>query len=142
MADIKGTTTNHGPQRVTGINMNNVDDGKIDAFPEKRSDVKPLDDEFDFSSVDHILHHVMQFLLRKSMHEMRPQDKANSTHLGNVMFHIKYNKLDNTTKIVFDKHPKTWKIDDIYRDIDNMECDIALAEQGGGDIFDVNPFTY
>ena len=111
-------------------------------FPEKRKDVRQLDKAgFDVSEIEPLLAKVMQFLMTKALHESRKQDKYNPTTLGNVRFHVEYNDITKQTKLVFDKHPKSWKESDIMFDMNNMEADIMMEKQAQEDIWD-NPFTY
>lgn len=112
-----------------------------DPFPQKRQSVTRLDDKFDSEAIKHILQRVVQCLMAKSLHEGRKSDKFNQTYLGGVSFYIDYNDITHQTRLQFDKHPTTWKEDDIVRDALNIEADIMMDKQAQEDIID-NPFMY
>lgn len=115
---------------------------KINPFPEKRPDVQQLDRlGFNPKTIEPMVAKIMQFLMTKAIHEQRKQDKNNPTRLGNVLFHIDYNDITKQTRLVFDKHPKLWKEDEIVSEMNNMEADIMMEKQANRDILD-NPFTF
>ena len=116
---------------------------QMDEFPDRRPDVDNLDKRLDIETVAPIIQQVVQFLVLKGSHEMREQGKFNQTQLGNVAFHLEYNKITKETRLGFDKHPKAWKIQDIQKDMLNAEADIMMEKEAAHDItgFD-NPFTY
>lgn len=114
-----------------------------DPFPERKKDVKKLEEGFDIKEVMPLLQQVMQFLMTKAIHESRKQDKMNPTMLGNVSFHIDYNDITKETRLVFDKHPRAWKVKDIVFEMNNMEADMLMEKEAMNDIRDMdNPFTY
>ena len=112
-----------------------------DKFPPKRPDVDKLDKRVDINTVMPTIRQVCQFLITKATHEMRKQDKYNPTQLGNVSFHLEYNEISKETRLAFDKHPSAWKINDIQREMLNMEADIMMEREANNQIHD-NPFTY
>jgi hypothetical protein len=113
----------------------------MDQFPEKRNSTQRLDNSFNTSEIEPVLRSVMQFLMTKALHEGRKQDQYNPTTLGNVTFHIGYNEATKETRIVFDKHPDTWRVQDIYFEMRNIEADMMMEGQANEDILD-NPFRY
>lgn len=126
------------PNHITSFkHMKEVDD----MFPPKKQPVKKLEEGFDVESIKHITTQVVQFLMTKAIHESQKQDKYNQTALGNVNFHIDYNDITKETKLVFDKHPKTWDVKQIIEDIRAMEGDMMMEKEARQDILD-NPFTY
>ena len=115
----------------------------IDQFPPRKPDVDNLDKRLDLDSVMPIIQQVVQFLVLKGSHEMRRQDKFNQTMLGNVAFHLEYNKITKETRLAFDKHPKAWKVKDIIDEMLNMEADMMMEKEAMHDITGMdNPFTY
>lgn len=70
---------------------------------------------------------------------MRKQDKFNPTQLANVSFHLEYNEISKETRLAFDKHPSTWKLHEIQREMLNLEADIMMEKESNDEIHD-NPF--
>jgi hypothetical protein len=116
-------------------------ESEMDKFPEKRKQVQKLDNSFDTAAIDPIIRAVMQFLMTKALHEGRRQDQYNPTTLGNVTYHMTYNEATQETRIAFDKHPDTWRVQDIYFEMRNMEADMMMEDQANDSILD-NPFRY
>lgn len=113
----------------------------MDQFPEKRPELKSLNDTIDVRPVMDIITQVSQFLMTKAINEGRKQDKYNQTYLGGVSFYLSHNPVNQETRLTFDKHPKTWKAKDIINDMLNMEADMLMHKQSMDAIQD-NPFTY
>lgn len=117
---------------------------KRDEFPEKRKlGPKKIDEEFNVKHIQPITSKVVDFLMSKALHEKRKQDQYNPTMLGNVLFHIHYNDITKEARLVFDKHPKMWKIKEIMEDLDRMDADI-MTDKWAGDQMSMNdnPFTF
>ena len=113
----------------------------MEEFPDRRPDIENLDKRVDIAKIQPLIEQICQFLMTKATHEMRKQDKFNPTQLGNVSFHFDYNPISKETRLMFDKHPSTWRIPDIHREMLNMEADIMMEGQADDDYND-NPFTY
>jgi hypothetical protein len=86
---------------------------------------------------------VVDFLMKKALHEKRKQDRYNPTMLGNVMFHIDYNDLRKEARLVFDKHPKSWKIKEILKEVEQREAEIMTEKWAMHEVrMNDNPFTF
>jgi hypothetical protein len=113
----------------------------MDKFPERRPEIKSLNNTVDVGPVMDIISDVVQFLMTKATHENRKQDKYNQTYLGGVSFYFSYNDITKETRLMFDKHPKTWNVKEILGEMLNMEADIMMDRQASHDAYD-NPFTF
>lgn len=113
----------------------------FDQFPERKQAIDKMDKRVDIATVMPTIQQIVQFLMTKAIHEMRKQDKYNPTQLANVSFHLEYNEISRETRLAFDKHPSAWKLNDITREMLNIEADIMMEKEANVDIPD-NPFTY
>lgn len=116
-------------------------DEEFDDFKQRRPETKRLEEGFDIEPIQHVISQVVQFLMTKAIHESRKQDKFNPTILGNVSFHVEHNKITKDTRLMFDKHPRTWRTNDIIAELTNIEADMMMEKQANMDILD-NPFRY
>lgn len=108
----------------------NPADEWVGQFPDMRqTGAKSLEnDNFNEEDIKPITAMVVDFLMKKALHEKRKQDRFNPTMLGNVMFHIEYNELRNEARLVFDKHPKTWKVKELLKELDQREAEIMTEK--------------
>jgi len=111
-----------------------------DPFP-RRPDRDRLDDKVELKEIQHILQRVMQCLMAKALHSGIKADKYNQTYLGGVSFYVDHNDVTQQTRLMFDKHPSTWRENEVIKDATNLEADIMMEKQAQDDMYD-NPFTY
>lgn len=65
--------------------------------------------------------HIALFLVRKGQMEQRRQDLTNRTILGGVNFWFQIDDKNGSIILCYDKHPKDWKVDEIMRNINDLE---------------------
>lgn len=125
------------------MNINDEEQRKIDAFRERKPNIKRMEEGFDIEPIQHVISQVSQLLMSKATHEMRKQDKFNPTLLGGVSFYMDYNEITQEMRLHFDKNPKTWDQKSIIDDVNEMSIDIYMEKQAELEIQqNDNPFTY
>lgn len=65
--------------------------------------------------------HIALFLSRKAMVEYRRQDLSNPTLLAGVKFWFQIDPNSGYTILCYDNHPTEWKVDQILKEINDLE---------------------
>ena len=73
------------------------------------------------SKLQAISDHIAIFLSRKAMVEYRREDLTNPTLLDGVKFWFQIDPNNGSTILCYDKHPQDWNVDNILKEINDLE---------------------